>query len=117
VLQAEASLQQSRSQLENLRGQIDQDVRSALLDLQSASDQVAVARSNVDLASQTLDQSQDRFKAGVTDNIEVVQAQESVATASESYIESLYAYNLAKISVARSIGLVETTVKEFFKGF
>jgi outer membrane protein TolC len=117
VLQAEASLQQSRSQLENLRGQIDQDVRSALLDLQSASDQVAVAKSNVDLAGQTLDQSQDRFKAGVTDNIEVVQAQESVATASESYIESLYAYNLAKISVARSIGLVETTVKEFFKGF
>jgi outer membrane protein TolC len=117
VLQAEAGLQQSRSQLENLRGQIDQDVRSALLDLQSASDQVAVAKSNTELASQTLDQSQDRFKAGVTDNIEVVQAQESVATASESYIESLYAYNLAKISVARSIGLVETTVKEFFKGF
>jgi outer membrane protein TolC len=117
VLQAEASLQQSRSQLENLRGQIDQDVRNALFDLQSASDQVAVAKSNVDLAGQTLDQSQDRFKAGVTDNIEVVQAQESVAAADESYIESLYAYNLAKISVARSIGLVESTVKEFFKGF
>jgi outer membrane protein TolC len=117
VLQAEASLQQSRSQLENLRGQIDQDVRTALLDLQSASDQVAVAKSNAELAGQTLDQSQDRFKAGITDNIEVVQAQESVATASESYIESLYAYNLAKISVARSIGLVESTVKEFFKGF
>jgi outer membrane protein TolC len=117
VLQADASLQQSRSQLENLRGQIDQDVRTALLDLQSASDQVAVAKSNAELAGQTLDQSQDRFKAGVTDNIEVVQAQESVAAASESYIESLYAYNLAKISVARSIGLAESTVKEFFKGF
>ena len=77
VLQAEASLRQSRQQLENLRGQIDYEVRTALLDLNAAADQVEVARSSVDLASQTLTQARDRFTAGVTDNLEVVQAQES----------------------------------------
>jgi outer membrane protein TolC len=117
VLQADASIAQSRSQLENLRGQIDQDVRTAFLDLQSAGDQVVVAQSNVDLASQTLTQAQDRFKAGVTDNIEVVQAQESVTGANESYIESLYSFNLAKISLARALGFAEENVKQFFKGY
>ena len=117
ILQADASLAQSRSQAENLRGQIDQDVRTAFLDLQSAGEQVAVAQSNVELAAQTLEQAQDRFKAGVTDNIEVVQAQESVASANESYIQSLYAYNFAKISLARAVGLAENSVKQFFKGY
>jgi outer membrane protein TolC len=117
VLQADASIAQSRSQLENLRGQIDQDVRTAFLDLQSAGDQVVVAQSSVDLAAQTLTQAQDRFKAGVTDNIEVVQAQESVTGANESYIESLYSFNLAKISLARALGFAEENVKQFFKGY
>lgn len=117
VLQADASIAQSRSQLENLRGQIDQDVRTAFLDLQSASDQVVVAQSNVDLAAQTLAQAQDRFKAGVTNNIEVVQAQESVAGANESYIESLYSFSLAKISLARALGFAEENVKQLFKGY
>ena len=69
-----------RAQFANLKSQIDQDVRDALFDLQSATDQVTVARSNVDLASQTLDQARDRFSAGVTDNIEVVQAQDALAS-------------------------------------
>ena len=117
ALQADAAVAQSRAEVENIRGQIDQDVRNAFLDLQSASDQVKVAESNVDLAGQTLVQAQDRFKAGVTDNIEVVQAQESVASANESYIDSLYAFNLAKISLARAVGLAEDNVKQFFKGY
>jgi outer membrane protein TolC len=115
-LQAEAALKQSRQQLDNLRGQIDQDVRNAFLDLQSASDQVAVANSSVDLASQTLQQARDRFAAGVTDNIEVVQAQESLASANESLISSLYSYNVAKIELARAIGFAEQGVQEYFKG-
>ena len=65
--------------------------------LQSAADQVEVARSTVQLAQQTLVQAQDRFAAGVTDNLEVVQAQESVASANENYISSLYAHNIAKV--------------------
>lgn len=116
VLQAEAALRQSRQQLENLRGQIDYEVRSALLDLQSAADQVEVARSSVDLAEQTLAQARDRFAAGVTDNLEVVQAQESVAAANESYISSLYAHNVAKLELVRSIGFAEEGVKQYLQG-
>ena len=109
-------MKQARSQLGNLRGQIDFEVRSSLLDLQSAADQVEVARSSVDLAEQALTQSQDRFAAGVTDNLEVVQAQETVASAHESYIESLYAHNLAKVELARAIGDAEQGVKRYLKG-
>jgi outer membrane protein TolC len=115
VLEAEATLRQSRQQLENLRGQIDYEVRSARLDLAAAADQVEVARSSVDLANQTLDQAKDRFAAGVTDNLEVVQAQESLASANESYISSLYAHNLAKISLAKAVGFAEEGVKQYLQ--
>jgi len=116
VLKAEASLRQAREQLENLRGQIDYDVRAARLDLQSAADEVEVARSSVDLANQTLIQARDRFTAGVTDNLEVVEAQESVAQANESYISSLYQHNVAKIELARAIGFAEQGVMQYLQG-
>lgn len=116
VLEAEATLRQSHQQLENLRGQIDYEVRTARLDLTAAADQVEVARSSVDLASQTLQQARDRFAAGVTDNLEVVQAQESLASANESYISSLYAHNLAKISLAKAIGFAEEGVRQYLQG-
>jgi outer membrane protein TolC len=116
VLQAEARLEQDRERLDNLRGQIDSDVRTALLNLQSSADQVNVARSNIDLAEETLVQSRDRFAAGVTDTVEVVQSQEAVASAHEQYISSLYSYNYAKISLARALGATEQGVKEYFKG-
>src|SRR5580700_9513527 len=116
VLEAESQLRQARSQLGDLGGRIDYEVRTALLDLHSAAEQVEVARSSVDLAEQTLAQSQDRFTAGVADNLEVVQAQESVATAHENYIQSLYGHNLAKIELARAIGDAEEGVKRYLKG-
>lgn len=116
VLQAEARLTQSREREENLRGQIDADVRTAFFNLQSSAEQVAVARSNITLADQTLAQSRDRFSAGVTDSVEVVQSQELVASANEQYISSLYNYNFSKISLARALGLAEEGVKTFFKG-
>jgi len=116
VLQAEAALQQTRSQLEDLRGRIDNEVRTALLDLSAAAEQVEVARSSVDLAQETLSQAQDRFSAGVADNLEVIQAQETVASANENYISSLYAHNLAKVSYARAIGYAEEGVKQYLKG-
>lgn len=115
ALEAEAQLRQSRQQLENLRGQIDYDVRAALLDLNAAADQVQVAKQSLDLANQTLDQARDRFTAGVADNLEVVQAQESVATANENYISSLYAHNVAKISLAHAIGFAEQGVKQYLE--
>jgi outer membrane protein TolC len=116
VLQADARLEQSRERLENRRAQIDSDVRTALLNLQSSADQVNVARSNIDLAEETLAQSRDRFSAGVTDTVEVVQSQEALASAHEQYISSLYSYNFAKISLARALGVAEAGVKEYFKG-
>jgi outer membrane protein TolC len=116
TLEAESTLRQSRQQLENLRAQIDYDVRSALLDLAAAADQVEVARSSLDLANQTLDQARDRFTAGVADNLEVVQAQESVASANENYITSLYAHNFAKVLLARAIGFAEQGVKQYLEG-
>jgi outer membrane protein TolC len=116
VLQADARLEQSRERLESLRAQIDSDVRAALLNLQSSADQVNVARSNIELAEETLTQSRDRFSAGVTDSVEVVQSQEAVASAHEQYISSLYSYNYAKISLIRALGIAEQGVKEYFKG-
>ena len=116
VLRADARLEQSRERLDNLRAQIDSDVRAALLNLQSSAEQVNVARSNIDLAEQTLAQSRDRFSAGVTDTVEVVQSQELVASAHEQYISSLYNYNYAKISLVRALGIAEQGVKEYFKG-
>jgi outer membrane protein TolC len=87
-----------------------------LLNLQSSEEQVNVARSNIDLAEETLRQSRDRFSAGVADTVEVVQSQEAVASAHEQYISSLYAYNYAKISLARAMGMAEEGVKVYFKG-
>jgi outer membrane protein TolC len=116
ILQADAKLEESRERLDNLRAQIDADVRTALLNLQSSAEQVAVARSNIVLAEETLAQSRDRFTAGVTDTVEVVQSQETVASAHEQYISSLYSYNFAKISLARALGVAEEGVKEYFKG-
>ena len=116
VLVADARLEQSRERLDNLRGQIDSDVRAALLNLESSAEQVKVAQSNIELAEETLAQSRDRFRAGVTDTVEVVQSQEAVASAHEQYISSLYSFNFAKISLARALGVAEEGVKEYFKG-
>ncbi len=115
VLQSEATLRQARAQLENLRGQIEYEVRTALLDIEAANQQVQVARSSVDLAEQTLTQARDRFAAGVTDNLEVVQAQQTVAAAHESYISSLYAHNIAKLELVRAMGYAEQGVREYLK--
>jgi outer membrane protein TolC len=91
-------------------------VRTSFFNLESSAEQVEVAKSNIDLAQQTLDQSRDRFVAGVADTVEVVQAQEQVANANDSYIAALYSFNYAKISLARALGLGEKSVREYFKG-
>jgi outer membrane protein TolC len=116
IQQADARLEKAREQLDNLQAQIDADVRTALLNLESAAEQVKVARSNIDLADQTLAQSRDRFTAGVTDTVEVVQSQEAVANAHDQFISSLYKYNFAKISLIRAVGAGEQGVKQYFPG-
>jgi outer membrane protein TolC len=115
ALVAQAQIDRSRQRLDDLRAQIEQDVRSTALDLQSAADQVAVAKSSVALAEQTLSQSRDRFGAGVTDNIEIVQAQEALARANESYISSLHDYSLARMRLARATGSAEKEIRRYGK--
>jgi outer membrane protein TolC len=115
-LQASTTLKQRKEELANLQGQIDQEVRTSLLDLNSAADQVVVARDNLGLANQTLTQARDRFAAGVTDNIEVVQAQDSVSSAQQNFISAVYAHNLAKVALARAMGATEANLKTFMGG-
>ena len=113
LVQARAALKQRQDELADLSGEIDREVRAAFLDIRTASDQVTVATDNLDLANQTLEQARDRFTAGVTDNIEVVQAQESVATANDEIISALYAHNLAKVALARAMGGAEQGIQKF----
>ena len=116
ILQAEAQLRDRRAEAENIRGAIEQDVAAALLDIATARKQVETARLNVDLANQTLEQARDRFAAGLTNNIEVIQAQQAVAAANEQSIASVYAHNVAKTMLARSTGDAEGAVLRFLTG-
>jgi len=116
LLQADAALQQRKAELEDLKGRVDYDIRNAFIDMQSAADQINVAKSNVDLAQEALTQARDRFAAGVADTVEVTQAQESVATANNDYINAVYSHNLAKVTLARAIGQAEQSVQQFLKG-
>jgi outer membrane protein TolC len=113
VDQANAILKQRQAQVENLKAGIEQDVQDALLDLKAAAQQVEVATTGLELAKQALAQSQDRFAAGVTNNVEVIQAQQQLATANDQYIASLYEHNIAKVLLARSIGNAEQLAKQY----
>jgi outer membrane protein TolC len=84
-----------------------------MLDLKSAAEQVAVARGNVDLANETVVEARDRFSAGVADNVEVIQAQQLLASANENYISSLNAHNQAKIALATALGQAEVSVPQY----
>ena len=75
-----------------------------------------MAQSNRDLALKTLQQSQDRYAAGVATSVEVVQSQETLASADRDYVDSLYSHNVAKISLARALGQAETSISQFLKG-
>lgn len=116
VAQAESDLRQSRLQLEDLHNRIEVDVRSALLDVNTSAEQVKVAQSSIGLAAEQLKQSQDRFAAGVAGTLDVVQAQEAVATSNESYIQALYLNNVAKLTLARALGVAEERTKAFLGG-
>ena len=113
IAQADVSIRQRQDEIGDLERKIEVDIRSALLDLKSAADQVTVSRDNLDVANQTLMQARDRFAAGVTDNIEVVQAQDAVANAQEALISSMYAHNLGKVALARAVGMTEMNLKQF----
>jgi len=101
------------AQLADLKNHIDQQVRSALLDLDAATKLVQVARSNVDLAARTLSDETDRVSAGVDDNLPLVTAQATLASAQTNLVESLYQYNVAKLALARSAGVLEQQYRDY----
>ena len=111
VAEADAIIEQHKNEIASMETHMNADIRMALLDLKSAADQVVVAESNLDLANQALAQARDRFTAGVTDNIEVVQAQDALAGAQENVIASRYAHNSAKVALARAVGMTESNLK------
>jgi outer membrane protein TolC len=113
ITQAEAALRQRKAEAENIRGQIDQDVRTALLNLNAAKEQVEVAKQNVELANENLARSKDRFTSGVTDSVEVVQAEQALASANDQYITSLYNHNFSKLSLARALGVARTNYQQY----
>jgi outer membrane protein TolC len=104
---AQSQLDTQRAQLSDMHAQVDADVRDALLDIASAQKQVEVARSSVDLAGEALSEAQQRYANGVSDNLAVSQAEQSLAVANDQYVASLYRHNMAKLSLARSLGAAQ----------
>jgi outer membrane protein TolC len=116
ITQAEAALRQRKAEAENARGQLDYDVRTAFLNLNAAKEQVDVAQKNAALADENLARSRDRFTSGVTDSVEVVQSEQSLASANDQYITSVYDHNLAKLFLARAIGVARTSYNQYLGG-
>jgi outer membrane protein TolC len=116
IEQAQADLARRDAEYEDLKGRVAYDVRVAWLDLAASDSSVQVAQRNKALAEKALVQSQDRYSNGVTNYLEVVQAQEAVTGADENYIQSLFSYNVAMISLARAIGGAETRLPELLGG-
>jgi outer membrane protein TolC len=104
---AQSQLDTARAQLSDIHAQVEADVRDALLDIASAQQLVEVARSNVELANEALSEAQQRYKAGVSDNLAVSDAEQSLAQANDRYVASLYRHNVAKLSLARALGAGE----------
>ena len=116
VQETDAVLKERQAQADNLKARIEQEVEDAILDLNAAAQQVEVATTGLDLAKQVVAQSQDRFAAGVTNNVEVIQAQQQLAAANDQFITSLYGHNIAKVLLARAIGNAEQMVKQYLAG-
>jgi outer membrane protein TolC len=110
---AQSQLSGLQQQVQSLKVTIEQQIRSAMLDVEATNEQVKVAQSNVGLATQTLQDTTDRFAAGIDDNLPVVQAQASLAAAQSRLVETLYQYNQAKLLLARNTGVVESQYKTY----
>jgi outer membrane protein TolC len=116
VEQARADLARKQAEFDDLKGRIAYDVRLGWLDVNASDSSVRVAEHNKALAERALAQSEDRYKNGVTNFLEVVQAQEAVAAASDNRIESLYSFNAAIVSISRALGSTETKLNQLLGG-
>ena len=113
--QAEAVLGQRRAEVDDTRGRIESYVRNAFLDLQAAASQLELAKQNQELARETLRLTKTKFEAGISESLEVTQSEEAVASSDLDRITSLFAYNLAKLSLARGLGQAEARLGDFLK--
>jgi len=113
---ADAQFETARARLSDQIQQVNQDVRDSLLDIQAAARLVDTTRSNVDLAKEELSEAQQRFRAGVSDNLPVSQAQAQTEQANNQYISALYQHNIAKLSLARALGVAQTNYKDYLGG-
>jgi outer membrane protein TolC len=116
IEQAQATLHQRQAELADLRGRVEQEVRTTLIELETAIGEVRLAQSNRGFANETLREARDRFNAGVTTTVEVVQAQEQVASAESDYFNALFAFDLARISLSRAMGQAETDLPNLLTG-
>jgi outer membrane protein TolC len=113
---ANAALDQSKARLSDQTQQVNADIRSSILDIQSAAKLVEATKSNVDLATEALSEAQQRYHAGVADNLPVSQAQTTFEQANDQYISALYQHNVAKLSLARALGVAQTNYKDYLGG-
>jgi outer membrane protein TolC len=113
---ADAQLDQAKAKLSDQVQQVNADVRDAILDIQTAAKLVEATKSNVDLAQEALNEAQERFKAGVADSLPVSQALATFRQAEDQYIAALYQHNVAKLSLARALGVASTNYKDYLGG-
>ena len=116
LLEADADIRTRRADAEDLKASIYYEIRAAFLDLDATARQLALAGKTRDLANQQLTQARDRFAAGVASNVEVVQAQDAVATATEQFIGAQYGYDLAKGALVRGTGTSEELLRQLLGG-
>jgi outer membrane protein TolC len=116
IEQAEATLHQRQAELADQRGRVEEEVRTALIELETAIGEVRLAENNRGFANETLREARDRFNAGVATTVEVVQAQEQVASAESDYISGLFAFDLARISLSRATGQAEADLPSLLSG-
>jgi len=113
---ANAQYEQATAKLSDQVQQVNQDVRDSLLDIEAAAKLVEATHSNVELANEALNEAQQRFHAGVSDNLPVSQAQSQTETANDQYISALYQHNVAKLALARALGVAQTNYKDYLGG-
>lgn len=116
IEEAEATLHQRQAELADQRSQVEQEVRTAIIELETAIGEVRLAESNRSFANETLREARDRFNAGVATTVEVVQAQEQVASAESDYISGLFAFDVARIALSRAMGQAEADLPSLLGG-
>jgi outer membrane protein TolC len=116
IAEAQAQMERRRAEYEDLRARVGYDIRTAMLDLDAAQKNVAVATANLDLSKRGWKQASDRCEAGGSPSSELVTAQQAVAEAEDNYVASLYAHGMAKLALIRAMGTAEHDAITYLEG-